>query len=262
MQHGPWLPGVRSVENQPEKVVMLLADISGYTKFMTRKKTSLAHAQVIITELMKSIISEIHIPLRIMEIEGDAIFFVGKEEPGSFPWEQVVSSTSEKLPAFFEAFHHRLHDLQQSNMCHCDACDGVSELKLKIIAHIGEALFYDIAAFSKLSGPDVILIHRLLKNSIEANEYLLMTETSSPEFDRYHGLESVRKIEQVDDFGKIPLRIHYPPSIDPGRRKGGDPGDPVPFYRKLMQTMRIGIGGLLIRMGAKRPPKFHNLPEI
>ncbi len=55
------------MENQQKDVVMLIADISGYTKFMTRNRKSLAHAQVIITELMTSLIDEIQIPLRILE---------------------------------------------------------------------------------------------------------------------------------------------------------------------------------------------------
>jgi hypothetical protein len=133
------------VEAKPQKAFLLIADISGYTKFMTRTKMSLAHAQVIITELMKSahaqviitelmksIISEIKIPLHIVEIEGDAIFFYGVEEPGTYTWDQVVSLISEKIAVFFRTFYSRLNDLKQSNMCHCNSCDGVGDCFTKL----------------------------------------------------------------------------------------------------------------------------------
>lgn len=250
------------MENQQKHVVILIADISGYTKFMTRKRKSLAHAQVIITELMTSLIDEIKIPLRIIEIEGDAIFFIGVEESELFPWEQMVAIISEKLPEFFNVFYTRLHDLLRSNMCHCNACEGASDLKLKIITHIGEAVFYDIASFSKLSGPDVILTHRLLKNSIEADEYLLMTETAFSAFNQYRKFDAVKKIENVNSFGKIPLFIHYPHSLELRKDPAKDGHQEVSFYKKVKQTMKIGMNGMLIMMGIKRGPKFRNLPKI
>ena len=56
-------------------VLLLIADISGYTDFMLSNKVSLAHSQDIITKLMKVIIKEVKIPLKISKFEGDAIFF-------------------------------------------------------------------------------------------------------------------------------------------------------------------------------------------
>jgi hypothetical protein len=211
---------------------------------------------------MTSLIDEIKIPLRIIEIEGDAIFFIGVEESELFPWEQMVAIISEKLPEFFNVFYTRLHDLLRSNMCHCNACEGASDLKLKIITHIGEAVFYDIASFSKLSGPDVILTHRLLKNSIEADEYLLMTETAFSAFNQYQKFDAVKKIENVNSFGKIPLFIHYPHSLELRKDPAKDGHQEVSFYKKVKQTMKIGMNGMLIMMGIKRGPKFRNLPKI
>ncbi len=45
----------------PEPVVLFVADISGYTRFMTANAKTLAHSHTIIAELSK--------------LEGDAIFF-------------------------------------------------------------------------------------------------------------------------------------------------------------------------------------------
>lgn len=161
------------LKSETERAVLLLADISGYTGFMTRTGRSLSHAQAIITELLNSIINEIEIPLHVVEIEGDSVYVYGAAEEDEYSWGDVISIISEKIFLFFQIFNRRLYEIIQSNMCHCEACDGTDRLRLKVIVHVGEVLFYKIADFSKLSDPDVILIHRLLKNSISSNEYLL-----------------------------------------------------------------------------------------
>jgi len=48
-----------------QKVILMIADISGYTSFMVSNKTSLTHAQVISTELIQKIIKRLEIPLKI-----------------------------------------------------------------------------------------------------------------------------------------------------------------------------------------------------
>lgn len=246
---------------EPQRVFLAIADISGYTKFMTSKKVSLAHAQAIITELIKSIISEIQIPLHIVEIEGDAVFFYGVEEQGAYSWEQVLSLTSKKIIDFFYIFRHKLNDIKRSNMCHCSACDGISDLRLKMITHIGEALFYKIENFSKISGPDVILVHRLLKNSIKANEYLLMSERSFFGINEHHKFAVEKRSEKYKDFGKVNVFVHYPNLASSSKEKPLDEYNGVPFFKRMKQTMKIGMNGMLIMLGLRRLPQFNNLPK-
>ena len=62
--------------------------------------------------------------------------------------------------------------------CKCAICRNSSELALKIVVHTGTAVFHQISGFNKVSGPDVILAHRLLKNSVPEKEYLLMSEAA------------------------------------------------------------------------------------
>ncbi|MFC1580491.1 DUF2652 domain-containing protein [Thermodesulfobacteriota bacterium] len=248
------------MEDTPQRVFLLIADISGYTKYMTSKRRTLAHAQAIITELMEAIITEIRIPLHIIEVEGDAVFFYGVEEPGVYTWEQVVSLTSNKIFDFFQAYYHRLNHLRKSNMCHCSACDGISHLKLKIIAHIGEALFYKIDKFSKLGGPDVILLHRLLKNSIEADEYLLMTDQSFSEINQYKTFDVERRSEDYDELGRIGLYAHYPGISGPIPEKSQDDSSKVSLYQRIKQTMKIGLRGMVIIQGLKKQRSYRNLP--
>jgi hypothetical protein len=59
----------------PEPVLLIIADISGYTRYMTANAKTLAHSQTIITELVKAIVEQIELPLEVAKLEGDAVFF-------------------------------------------------------------------------------------------------------------------------------------------------------------------------------------------
>jgi hypothetical protein len=66
----------------------------------------------------------------------------------------------------------------ESTPCKCAICKNVKDMQLKVIVHSGRAVFNTIAGSPKISGTDVILAHRLLKNSIPSSEYLLMTASA------------------------------------------------------------------------------------
>ena len=48
--------------------------------------------------------------------------------------------------------------------CTCNACARASGLDLKFILHAGKYVLQEIAGNRELSGPDVVMAHRLLKN--------------------------------------------------------------------------------------------------
>ncbi|MFQ5798979.1 MAG: DUF2652 domain-containing protein [Bacteroidota bacterium] len=250
------------MKSKTQRVVLLIADISGYTKFITRTKMSLAHAQAIITELMKSIITEIDIPLRIVEVEGDALFVYGAEGKDEYNWEEVISFISEKIFLFFQLFHKRLHELIHSNMCHCGACDGADHLKLKVIVHIGEVLFHKIDRFSRLSGPDVILTHKLLKNSVDSDQYMVMTEMTYAELSKYKHFEVEKRVEEYEHIGKVNLYVHYPNTVHFAPESLENKYSEVSIYRKLRQTLQIVMNGMLMNLGLKSVPKFHHLSKL
>ncbi|MCI0604477.1 DUF2652 domain-containing protein [bacterium] len=149
-----------------KKALLIIADISGYTSFMISNRRDLEHSQTIITELLRSIIQLVEIPLEISKLEGDAIFMYLPRNLDVLPSLLTKELIGEKLLSFFEVFQTRLSALAESITCSCGACKNIHRLTLKIIAHSGEALFYKIGNFLELSGIDVILVHRLLKNSI------------------------------------------------------------------------------------------------
>ena len=67
---------MQNMNQQEREAVLIIADISGYTKFLISHKDMVqTHAHVIITDLMQTIIKEVEIPIEVAKLEGDAIFF-------------------------------------------------------------------------------------------------------------------------------------------------------------------------------------------
>ena len=75
---------------------------------------------------------------------------------------------------------HRAFHLERrnvvTNLCPCDGCSQADKLKLKFVAHIGEVASQRIRDRRKLVGIDVIHVHRMLKNPVDAPEYVLFSE--------------------------------------------------------------------------------------
>ena len=138
---------------------LLLADISGYTAFLTG--TELEHAHGIINELTRLIRDQLTPPMRFVKLEGDAVFCYANAE--SFEdGERFV----ELLEACYFGFSNRLLDMTRSTTCRCDACAAIGSLDLKFVTHYGSFMVERDGEQEDLAGPDVILVHRLLKNTV------------------------------------------------------------------------------------------------
>jgi uncharacterized protein DUF2652 len=72
------------------QVVLLIADISGYTKFLRLHRLSTSHAQQVITELLESVIDAATPPLKICEVEGDAEFFYAMDNENDLVQTQLA----------------------------------------------------------------------------------------------------------------------------------------------------------------------------
>jgi 2-polyprenyl-3-methyl-5-hydroxy-6-metoxy-1,4-benzoquinol methylase len=166
------------MENKTISAVLFLADISGYTQFMLSHQKALVHSQMIITELFETLMQQIDHPLKIVELEGDALFLYAPRTNDDASWERRSVHLVDLVLRFFEIFQKRLAELKAYSVCRCGACLNASELKLKVVAHSGEVLQKKVGDFSGLSGVDVITVHRMLKNSVEPNQYLMMSEAA------------------------------------------------------------------------------------
>jgi len=50
--------------------LLLIADISGYTRFMMKNHTARVHAHGIISDLIAAVIAEVHIPSKSTSLKG------------------------------------------------------------------------------------------------------------------------------------------------------------------------------------------------
>lgn len=153
---------------------LVIADISGYTQFLTEGE--LDHAHGIVTELLNSIISAIQAPLTVSSIEGDAIFIYG-EMPDDVFGQAVVES----VEALYTSFASALETMVLNTTCRCNACANINALGLKIAMHCGEFVKTTVGDRETLAGPDVITVHRLLKNHVKEEtgiaDYLMVTQS-------------------------------------------------------------------------------------
>ncbi|WP_153800756.1 DUF2652 domain-containing protein [Foetidibacter luteolus] len=147
---------------------ILIPDISGFTEFMT--STELSHASLAINMLIEAILKAVGDEYHVSEIEGDAVLLIKK---GAAPSQQEILDT---CLAIFNAFHFQRSWMQDYTVCPCGACQALVKLSLKFVAHHGPLAEIKVGGFVKQSGKEMIVAHRLLKNSINNDEYLLVTE--------------------------------------------------------------------------------------
>jgi len=187
---------------------LLLADISGYTAFLTG--TELDHATGVIDDLTSCIVEHLPPPLRLVKLEGDAVFTYAPHD---------VFSNAERALELIEqcyiAFCDRISDVIRQTTCTCAACANVGMLDLKFVAHFGEFVVQHRPGGDDLAGGDVIVVHRLLKNRISEElglpAYALLTDAfvarmqPRPQFPEHHetydGIGSVSGL--VEDLAAV-----------------------------------------------------------
>lgn len=139
---------------------------------MRTHRMSLAHAEINTTRLLEAIVDAAE-GFELIEIEGDAAFLA---RPADARDDRATATALVRaIRAMHEGFH-RERRFVVTNLCPCDACAEASDMKLKFVSHIGEVATQTVRDRRKLIGIDVILVHRLLKNPVEAPEYVLFSE--------------------------------------------------------------------------------------
>lgn len=245
----PPLPSaVQFGPDRPVPVLLILADISGYTRYMTANAKTLAHSQALITELVETIVRQVGPPLEVAKLEGDAVFLFGRKPVDPEAWAETRQRIGECLLGFFDAFALKVAELGRSNTCACGACRNLAQLRLKLIVHSGEALFHRVACFEELAGVDVILVHRLLKNSVGARQYLLLTEPAWRDVEFPRKLVWSRRSESYEDFDPVPTRVHLADGEERAARvrQSSPAGDCVAAAVRLhLQLWRHSIGPAL-----------------
>jgi hypothetical protein len=141
---------------------LLIPDISGFTRFV--QITDMETGRYVISRLLTVLLNSNMLGLKVSEIEGDAILFykLGKRLSRGAILKQ------------FDIMQNRF----RREVLQLSIETGIKiYLGLKLIAHYGPLSEYHVGSFTKLYGTSVIEAHRLLKNSINSDEYVIMTDT-------------------------------------------------------------------------------------
>ena len=194
---------------------LVVADISGYTKFLTG--TELEHAASIVNELTSLVRTCLAPPLRFVKLEGDAVLCCA-EPQALADGERLL----ELLEVCYIEFTHRRDDMARSTTCSCDACTSISTLGLKFVAHYGRYLEQRAGGIDDIAGPDVIIVHRLLKNSIAEEKgiraYVFFTDVFAAALPPELALQP--HVQQYEELGEVSGAVYDLEPVLEGRREG------------------------------------------
>jgi hypothetical protein len=226
-----------------ERALLLIADIGGYTDYMSSHRMSLAHAEANTARLLDKVIDAAR-GFDLIEIEGDAAFLSRKAD--ALDSGAAVAATTQAVVSMHRAFHiERQH--VATNLCPCDGCAQADNLKLKFVAHIGEVATSTIKHRRTLVGIDVIFVHRLLKNAVQVPEYVLLSEElyragDGAPLDHAHELS-----QDLDGIG--PVRTYF---VDVGDIADSLPPSPDPWPGRVGRTVGLVGRGLPYMLGLRR----------
>jgi hypothetical protein len=183
-----------------DSALIYIPDISGFTKFIN--ETEIEHSQHIISELLEIIVDSNEINMSVSEIEGDAVLFFRKGDPPNL--DELLHQTFN----IYKNFHSHIKLIERDTICRCGACSTVTNLGLKFIVHFGNLRELKVSKFNKIMGSDVILAHRLLKNNITQQEYILLTNNyiNSQDHNSNPKVQNFEKThEKVENYGDLQI---------------------------------------------------------
>ena len=112
----------------PERALLLIADIGGYTEYMRTHRMSLAHAEVNTARLLEAVIDAAD-EFELIEIEGDAAFLSRQADTLD------AAATAAALTQAVAGMHHAFHRERQyvaSNLCPCDGCEQAEQSEAEV----------------------------------------------------------------------------------------------------------------------------------
>ncbi len=179
--------------------LLLIPDISGFTQFVS--EVEISHSKHIVTDLLELLIDSDRLNLELCEIEGDALFYYKRGEIPAF------AALLDQVNHWSRSFHRRLRLLERDNYCKCGACQGLSNLGLKVVGHCGEFSAYTVKKQVKVMGEDVILVHRMLKNNVVGRDYALFSRSLTNRIgtDRARNAGFHEHQETYETFGEISM---------------------------------------------------------
>jgi len=161
-----------------ERGCLAIGDIAGYTTYLAG--VELEHSQDVLADLMGVVVMQMRGLLHLAKLEGDAVFCYNREDEATGPMLLTMTESC------YSAFARRLMNIRLRTTCECDACRLIPRLNLKFAIHFGQYVAHDVAGSRELMGRDVIVVHRLLKNSVKEKTglrgYALYTQAAMQRF--------------------------------------------------------------------------------
>jgi uncharacterized protein YndB with AHSA1/START domain len=193
-------PSHDTMVGQADAGCLVICDVTGYTAYL--QSVELEHAQDVLADLTETVVERLQPVFRLSKLVGDAAFAYGLES------EVAAARLFDTIEATYFAFRERVRDIDHATSCDCAACELIPQLDLKVVTHFGRFTRQHIAGNEELTGPDVILAHRLLKNTVrdrlDVNGYALHTDACigalgvDPE-----SLGFVEHRESYEDVGEV-----------------------------------------------------------
>lgn len=150
-------------------VFFCIPDITGFTKFITSTEDP-EFANQVISDVLNRTTKANLLNMSIAEIEGDAVFFY---KTGRLP---AINKVAKQCQLIYDTFTTTIQEYQQSSPELYEKYLSKNQLGIKIVIHHGAISLTEIDGRTKLMGEDVILVHKLLKNSIAEPCYILLTD--------------------------------------------------------------------------------------
>ena len=145
---------------------LLLADISGYTAFMTSVEEAhdvdfsggIPAGYAVLGVLLDAVVEGVEPAFAVDKLEGDAVFAIAPAETLDGRGGAVLA----QLQAVHRAFLASRADAVHAQDHICTACPVVGSLDLKMVLHRGRVVQQTVGSRSERLGPAVNVAHRLL----------------------------------------------------------------------------------------------------
>ena len=192
---------------------LLLADISGYTGFMSGVENEhgvdfsggVPAAYGVLGDLLDAVVQGVEPDLALVKLEGDAVFAAAPAAGLDGHGDRLLQTIQTTYRSFIDARTRAI----PANDHVCIACPAVAHLDLKMVLHRGQSVRQSVGSGSDLLGPAVTVAHRLLKNTVRARigarPYLFVTDAAAaglgvPDIGLAHE-------EEYADAGRVQGRI-------------------------------------------------------
>ena len=144
-------------------------------------------------------------PLVLNKLEGDAAFFWAESGPDRAA---AMRDALVQVHALFDAFDATLARLGEERAnCTCDACANLGGLRIKAFVHCGEVAVKQVRQFEELAGEEVILVHRLMKNTLAEREYVLLSQAATDAFPLPSACAARAHAEDFEGLGELRLSV-------------------------------------------------------